>query len=111
MGVTAGGLVLPKEVKSELIKPFAELISRNGLDEEIRNRIVALKKDNQNLQFGELHCHSYYSDGAYSVKDLMLRSASLGLAPSDFAYVHSGFYLYGTVQPACTRYHDGSAWL
>lgn len=79
MGVTAGGLVLPKEIKSELIKPFAELISRNCLDDEIRNSIVALKKDNQNLQVGELHCHSYYSDGTYSVKDLILRSASLGL--------------------------------
>ena len=79
LGVTAGGLVLPKEIKSELVKPFTELISRNCLDDEIRNRIVELKKDNQNLQLGELHCHSYYSDGAYSVKDLMLRSASLGL--------------------------------
>jgi len=79
LGVTAGGLVFPKKIKSDLIKPVAELISRNGLDDEIRNRIIELKKDNQNLQFGELHCHSYYSDGAYSVKDLMLRSASLGL--------------------------------
>jgi hypothetical protein len=64
-----GGLVLPNGIKSELVKPFAELISENRLDDEIRNRIVELKKDNQNLQFGELHCHSYYSDG----------SASLGL--------------------------------
>jgi len=79
LGVTAGGLVLPNEIKSELVKPFAELISRNCLDDAIRNRIGALKKDNQNLQFGELHCHSYFSDGAYSVRDLMLRSASLGL--------------------------------
>jgi hypothetical protein len=79
LGVTAGGLVLPKGIKSELVKPFAELISENHLNEAIRNRIVELKKDNQHLQFGELHCHSYYSDGAYSVKDLMLRSASLGL--------------------------------
>ena len=79
LGVMAGGLILPKGIKSELVKPFAELISENHLDGEIRNRIVGLKKENQNLQFGELHCHSYYSDGSYSVKDLMLRSASLGL--------------------------------
>jgi hypothetical protein len=79
LGVTVGGLVLPNEIKSDLIKPLAELISKNCLDDEIRNRIVEIKKDNQNLQFGELHCHSYYSDGKYSVKDLMLRSASLGL--------------------------------
>ncbi len=79
MGVMAGGLVLPNGIKSELVKPFAELISENHLDDEIRNRIVELKKDNQDLQFGELHCHSYYSDGAYSVKELMRRSASLGL--------------------------------
>ncbi len=70
---------MPYKVKSELVKPFAELISGNGLDDEIRNRIAELRKSNQNLQFGELHCHSNYSDGAYSVRDLMLRSASLGL--------------------------------
>jgi predicted metal-dependent phosphoesterase TrpH len=79
LGVTAGGLVLPMEIKAELVKPIATLISRNCLDDEIRNRLVELKKDNQNLQFGELHCHSYYSDGSYSVKDLMHRAASLGL--------------------------------
>jgi predicted metal-dependent phosphoesterase TrpH len=79
LGVSAGGLVLPTEVKSELVKPIAKLISENYLDDEIRSRIVEIKKDNQNLQFGELHCHSYYSDGSYSVKDLMLRAASLGL--------------------------------
>ncbi len=74
-----GGLILPNGIKSKLVKPFAELISTNYLDDEIRNRIVEIKKDNQNMQLGELHCHSCYSDGAYSVKDLMLRSASLGL--------------------------------
>jgi len=79
LGVTAGGLVLPMEIKAELVKPVAKLISENCLDNEIRSRIVELKKNNQNLQFGELHCHSYYSDGSYSVKDLMLRAASLGL--------------------------------
>lgn len=79
LGVMAGGMVLPNGIKAELVKPFAELISENRLNDEIRNRIVALKKNNQNLQFGELHCHSYYSDGTYSVKDLMLRAALLGL--------------------------------
>jgi hypothetical protein len=74
-----GGLVLPYGIKSELVKPFSQLISANYLDEEIRERIVEIKKDNQNMQLGEIHCHSYYSDGSYSVKDLMLRSASLGL--------------------------------
>jgi hypothetical protein len=79
LGVVAGGIVLPYRIKQELVKPFAELISENRLNDEIRKKIVGLKRDNQNLQLGELHCHSYYSDGAYSVKDLMLRSASLGL--------------------------------
>jgi hypothetical protein len=79
LGVMAGGLVLPNGIKAELVKPFAELISENRLNDEIRNRIAELKKDNRNLQVGELHCHSYYSDGAYSVRDLMLRSSLLGL--------------------------------
>ncbi len=75
----AGGLALPNGVKSELVKPFAELVSDNCLDDEIRKRILKIKKDNLNMQLGELHCHSSYSDGAYSVEELMLRSASLGL--------------------------------
>jgi histidinol phosphatase-like PHP family hydrolase len=79
LGMMGGGLVLPKGIKNDLVKPFAEIISENHLDKEIRNRLVEIKKDNQNLKFGELHCHSYYSDGTYSVKELMLRSASLGL--------------------------------
>ncbi len=79
LGITAGGLVLPNGIKAELVKPLSELISETYLDNEIRNRIAALKKDNQGLQFGDLHCHSTYSDGAYSVKDLLFRSASLGL--------------------------------
>lgn len=79
LGITAGELVLPTEIKNELVKPVAELISENYLDDEIRNSIIGIKKDNQNLKVGELHCHSYYSDGSYSVKDLMLRAASLGL--------------------------------
>ncbi|KPK01850.1 MAG: hypothetical protein AMK71_04190 [Nitrospira bacterium SG8_35_4] len=58
---------------------MAKLVSENCLDGEIRNSIGEIKKDNQNLQVGELHCHSYYSDGSYSVTDLMRRSASLGL--------------------------------
>jgi hypothetical protein len=52
LGVMGGGLVLPYGIKSELVKPFSQLISANYLDEEIRERIVEIKKDNQNMQLG-----------------------------------------------------------
>ena len=79
LAITAGSLALPQRAKCEVVKPFAEIICNNFLDEIIRKRIIEIKKQNPLLSFGDLHCHSYFSDGSYSVNDLMLRAASLGL--------------------------------
>ena len=79
LAITAGSLALPQRAKCEVVKPFAEIICNNYLDEIIRKRIIEIKKQNPLLSFGDLHCHSYFSDGSYSVNDLMLRAASLGL--------------------------------
>ena len=79
LAITEGSLALPQRAKCEVVKPFAEIICNNFLDEIIRKRIIEIKKQNPLLSFGDLHCHSYFSDGSYSVNDLMLRAASLGL--------------------------------
>lgn len=79
LGIAAGGLLLPRGAKCEIVKPFAEMISGNYLDEIIRKRIAEIKKGNPNLKLGDMHCHSYFSDGAYRVEDLMFRAASIGL--------------------------------
>ncbi len=79
LALAAGGVILPRRAKCEIIKPFAEILRDRYLDKEIRKKIYAIKNHNPNLSLGEIHCHSYFSDGNYSVKDLMVRSASLGL--------------------------------
>ena len=79
LAVMAGGLALPDRAKCEVVKPFAEIICNNYLDEIIRKRIIEIKKHNPFLSLGDLHCHSYFSDGSYSVNSLMRRAASLGL--------------------------------
>ena len=79
LAMTAGGLALPQRAKCEVVKPFAEIICNNYLDDIIRKKIVEIKNQNPNLSIGDLHCHSYFSDGSYTVNDLMLRAASLGL--------------------------------
>lgn len=79
LALTGGGLALPHRAKCEIVKPFAEIISNFHLDKIIRKNILKIKKQSPNLSVGETHCHSYFSDGSYTVKDLMLRSASLGL--------------------------------
>ena len=79
LAITAGGLALPRRAKCEVVKPFAEIICNNYLNKTIRKKIIEIKKQNPNLSLGDLHCHSYFSDGSYSVNDLMLRAASLGL--------------------------------
>ncbi len=70
---------MPQRAKCEVVKPFAEIFCNNYLNEIIREKIVEIKKQNPTLSVGDLHCHSYFSDGSYSVDDLMLRAASLGL--------------------------------
>lgn len=79
MAITAGSLFLPRRAKCEIVKPFAEIICNNYLDEIIRKKINEIKRQNPNLMLGEMHCHSYFSDGSYSVNDLMFRAASLGI--------------------------------
>lgn len=77
--ITAGGLALPGRAKCKIVKPFADFICKNYLDKIIQNNIFKIKKQNPNLSLGDLHCHSYFSDGNYTVKDILLRSGSLGL--------------------------------
>ena len=79
LGIACGGLALPQRAKCEVVKPFAELFSNNYLDDAIRKKIIEIKRENPNLALGDVHCHSYFSDGSYSVNDLMHRAASLGL--------------------------------
>lgn len=65
--------------KRHTAKPFVDLISRFFLDTRIRKNITQLKKNKPNLIIGETHCHSIFSDGLHSVKNILQRASLLGL--------------------------------
>ncbi len=110
--ITAGGLALPHHAKCEIVKPFANIISQNYLDNIIQKNVFELKRQHPNLSLGEMHCHSYFSDGNYSVNDLVLRSALLGL---DFIVITEHltpkeYKLEGCLKSIATQYNILNQW-
>ncbi len=68
-----------KGFKGTVVAPVTELLRKGFLDQRIRSGISKLKASQPNLVVGELHCHSFYSDGYFSVDDILHRASSLGL--------------------------------
>ncbi len=70
---------LRKGFKGTVVAPVTELLRKGFLDHRIRSGIQKLKSSQPNLVVGELHCHSIYSDGYFSVDSILHRASSLGL--------------------------------
>lgn len=70
---------LNNRFKGTVVAPVTELLGKGFLDQRIRSGIRKLKSSQPNLVVGELHCHSFYSDGYFSVNDILHRASSLGL--------------------------------
>ncbi|MBI4382463.1 MAG: hypothetical protein HY579_00335 [Nitrospinae bacterium] len=79
LGFAAANLLVPTSAKCKAAAPVAEWIGTRYLDSAIKENIRKLKQNHPHLKIGETHCHTTYSDGNYSVEQLMIRSASLGL--------------------------------
>lgn len=79
LGLAGAHLSLPVSAKCKMLAPVTELAGKAFLDQRIKNDIAKLKRNNPGLKIGETHCHSIYSDGTYSVNQIMERAANLGL--------------------------------
>lgn len=79
VGLAGAHLALPTQAKCKMVAPVTELVGKAFLDRRIKNNIAQLKQGNPYLKIGEAHCHSIYSDGTYSVDQIMNRAANLGL--------------------------------
>lgn len=78
-GLFAAQLAIPASVKCKMISPATDLIAREFLDDTIKSKITHCKKKNPTLKLGETHCHSIFSDGTSSVKEIIDRASYLGL--------------------------------
>jgi hypothetical protein len=79
VGVAGAHLALPITAKCKMLAPVTEIVGKTFLDRRIKNNIAKLKQANPWLMIGETHCHSIYSDGTYTVDQIMNRAANLGL--------------------------------
>ena len=68
-----------KGIKGKVIAPVTQLVSKGFLEHRILSGIHKLKAEHPHLVVGELHCHSVYSDGYFSVDAILHRASSLGL--------------------------------
>lgn len=71
--------MIPSSAKCKMVAPLLDLVSKTYLDERIKENISNLKRNHPTLKIGETHCHTTFTDGAYSVADLLRRSTYLGL--------------------------------
>jgi hypothetical protein len=79
LGLAAVGVSLPTSAKCKVIAPVSDLIAENFLDKKIKSQVQKIKSEQPELRIGETHCHSIFSDGNFPIRQLMERSASLGL--------------------------------
>lgn len=70
---------ITKGLRGKVVAPATELLATGFLDHRIKKGIKKLKAENPKAVVGELHCHSIYSDGYYSVETILHRASSLGL--------------------------------
>jgi predicted metal-dependent phosphoesterase TrpH len=78
-GMFAAQLAIPASVKCKMISPATDLIAKTYFDEIIKSQLTQLKRENPELRMGETHCHSIFSDGTSTVKDIIHRASYLGL--------------------------------
>ncbi|MEE2987404.1 MAG: hypothetical protein VX667_06415 [Nitrospinota bacterium] len=78
-GLLAAQLAIPDEAKCKIVSPVADLVARQYLDGTLKSKISRLKTSRRELRIGETHCHSTFSDGSSSVKDILHRASELGL--------------------------------
>ena len=79
MGLAGAHLAIPTTAKCKMLAPVTDIVGKTFLDRRIKNGIAKLKQENPGWKFGETHCHSIYSDGTYTVDQIMNRAATLGL--------------------------------
>lgn len=79
VGIAGAHLALPITAKCKMLAPVTEIVGKTFLDRRIKNNIAKLKQANPWLKIGETHCHSIYSDGTFTVDQIMNRAANLGL--------------------------------
>lgn len=79
LGLTTAGLLLPFHTKCQAISSVLDVVSKNYLDERIKENIRKIKQGNPALKVGETHCHTTFTDGQYAATDLMRRASALGL--------------------------------
>ncbi|MFP6637566.1 MAG: hypothetical protein VB778_02930 [Nitrospinaceae bacterium] len=66
-------------IKSFEAKSFADWTTRFLLDSRIRKNITHIKYEQPKLILGKTHCHSTFSNGTHSFKNIFERTVSLRL--------------------------------
>ncbi len=70
---------LPYPTKSKLISPFTKVLDETFYNRLLKTKIARFKKENPNLKLGDTHCHSVFSDGNFTVQEILSRCQLLGL--------------------------------
>ncbi|MBI5187228.1 MAG: hypothetical protein HZA01_16100 [Nitrospinae bacterium] len=76
---SAATLVLPKSVKSQILKPVINEYCRTFWDQQVHAGLARIKNSGPRLLLGDTHLHSTNSDGRYSVDQILLRARLLDL--------------------------------
>lgn len=76
---SAATLVLPKNVKSQILKPVLNEYCRSFWDQKVSAGLSRIKGPSPRSLLGDTHLHSTRSDGRYSVDQLLSRARLLEL--------------------------------
>lgn len=76
---SAATLVLPKNVKSQILKPVINEYCRTFWDQKVYAGLTRIKGSSPRFFLGDTHLHSTRSDGRYTVGQILSRASLLEL--------------------------------
>jgi len=78
-GLAGAELALPTKAKCKMVAPIADVVAKIWLDRRIKVNLQKIKQAHPGLKMGDTHCHSVFSDGTYTVPQILHRASDLGL--------------------------------
>ncbi len=78
-GLAGAHLALPTRAKCKIVAPMTDVVAKTWLDRRIKNNLQKIKQAHPGLKMGDTHCHSIFSDGTFTVPEILNRASNLGL--------------------------------